>query len=161
MADIAHYRKLLDEVETMRRRLDEIADALKKHIHSAGGAPDAAAAARSLSAADQVRRDAADALADPGAQAQGSSHVLEMLDLGDDFRRILTLLIRTGGMSAADVARETGDEEAAVRIFLKTLVTQGHVRKAVDAAGNESYLPVLGKSRTRAGDADVWKRLGM
>ncbi|MBI4861736.1 MAG: hypothetical protein HY815_15980 [Candidatus Riflebacteria bacterium] len=181
MADVELYRKLLVELEAMRRRMDEISAQLREAIDastrpaSACASPAAPAPRTGDGNAPSTRSSdlpepPAIGSADPAEErwsppapstAQDSAGgVLDILDLADELREIFLLIVRSGSISCEEIISRTGEDEAAAKIYLKTLFQQGYVSREKTVAGQVVYRPRLGRTRAKGGASDVLDRLG-
>lgn len=130
-------RKLLEEVAAMRRRLDEITALLEKRL----GLSSSTAAV-------------------PAAASTAKGAVADLLDLSEDFVRVITALVRMGASTPAQLANELREDEAAVRIWLTTLVAEGQVTRTSRPDGIAVYERVVTRTKAHSAAADdIWKRL--
>ena len=112
MSDEEVEKKLLQELESLQKRLEEIARGLGK-----------------------VGKDA------------------PAIDLGGELEHLHAVLVRSGGMTMAQLAKETTEDELTLRVFLKTLAHHELVRLEPVPGGDPIYRPVLEKPQ-----GGFWKR---
>ena len=82
----------------------------------------------------------------------------ELLDLPDDLRRLLQILMREGDASVADLAAASGTGETDVAAALESLESKGLVKR-VDGADRPRYRAVLAQRRGREVPAGIWVAL--
>jgi hypothetical protein len=177
------YRRLLAEIETMKRRLEEISAQLQEKIEDSSEVP--ASCSRDGQTSREIfpeqllpanpRQPAIDESAsllvdlDKRAAAvqmglsktiSSSAKVTDVLDLAQELRDIYVLIVRSGGITLQEILRQTGEDESAVKVYVKTLVLQGYVSKEISVQGDGLYKPCLGSRRRKSsGGGDILERL--